>query len=204
LLLVVLVLLLAPFEPRAVRVGLVAALALVFLFALWTSAVPGAAMITAIVIAVLAVIAAAAGQASGGHGPRVFVAAATATLCLLTVGVLLVRLIPRRQVSTRILAAAVVIYLLFGLLFAEVDALIGATHRAGFFAQPGPHDEVAYLYFSFITLTTVGYGDLTARTDGGRMLAAIEALLGQLYLVTVIAFVVSMRRRPGGPPDQSV
>jgi hypothetical protein len=55
-------------------------------------------------------------------------------------------------------------------------------------------------------LTTVGYGDLAARGDVGRMLAVTEALLGQLYLVTVVALLVSNvgirpRRRPGPEPE---
>ena len=47
-----------------------------------------------------------------------------------------------------------------------------------------------FLYFSLITLTTTGYGDLAARTSLGRMLAATEALTGQVYLVTVVAVLV--------------
>ena len=54
------------------------------------------------------------------------------------------------------------------------------------------------LYFSFTTLTTVGYGDLTARTDLGHTLAVFEALIGQIYLVTVVSLIVSNlgRARP--------
>ena len=48
-----------------------------------------------------------------------------------------------------------------------------------------------FLYFSFITQTTVGYGDFTAEGDLGRALAVVEAMGGQLYLVTVIAVLVS-------------
>jgi hypothetical protein len=52
------------------------------------------------------------------------------------------------------------------------------------------------LYFSYSTLATVGYGDYTAATDLGRTLAVLEALIGQLYLVTVLAaFVARARRR---------
>jgi hypothetical protein len=69
--------------------------------------------------------------------------------------------------------------------------LIGTARSAGFFAQHGPVDAVSYLYFSFLTLTTVGYGDLTAGNDLGRMLAVLEALLGQLYLVTIVAVLVA-------------
>jgi voltage-gated potassium channel Kch len=62
--------------------------------------------------------------------------------------------------------------------------------------------STVHVYFSFATLTTVGYGDLTARTDLGRTLAVMEALLGQLYLVTVVsvgvANLVPRRRLDGG------
>jgi hypothetical protein len=55
------------------------------------------------------------------------------------------------------------------------------------------------MYFSYITMTTVGYGDYTAAGNLGRTLSASEALFGQLYLVTVVAVVVSRlgrRREP--------
>ena len=47
-----------------------------------------------------------------------------------------------------------------------------------------------YLYFSFTTMTTTGYGDLTAATDLGRSFAITEQLIGQIYLVTVVAVIV--------------
>jgi hypothetical protein len=47
------------------------------------------------------------------------------------------------------------------------------------------------VYFSFVTLTTVGYGDLTASNEVGRAVAILEALAGQLYLVTIVALFVS-------------
>ena len=47
------------------------------------------------------------------------------------------------------------------------------------------------LYFSFVTLTTVGYGDVLTRSDLGHTLAVTEALVGQIYLVTVVALLVS-------------
>ena len=48
-----------------------------------------------------------------------------------------------------------------------------------------------YFYFSFVTITTTGFGDLTPVTDTGKMLAAFEALIGQVYLVTVVALAVA-------------
>jgi hypothetical protein len=60
-----------------------------------------------------------------------------------------------------------------------------------FFAQTSAESGVDYVYFSFVTLTTVGYGDLTSRLDLGRMCSIFEALFGQLYLVSVVALLVS-------------
>ena len=59
-----------------------------------------------------------------------------------------------------------------------------------FFAQTADATLPNFLYFSFITQTTVGYGDFSAATDLGRTLAVLDALLGQLYLVTVLALLV--------------
>jgi hypothetical protein len=83
------------------------------------------------------------------------------------------------------------IYLLIGMLCAF---LYGAIDRLGgnpFFAQNVAATGSRCLYFSFTTLTTVGYGDLTARTNLGHTLAVTEALVGQIYLVTVVALLVA-------------
>jgi hypothetical protein len=55
------------------------------------------------------------------------------------------------------------------------------------------------VYFSFTTLTTAGFGDLTARTDLGHTLTVFEALIGQIYLVTVVSLIVSNLGRRGRP-----
>ena len=81
--------------------------------------------------------------------------------------------------------------------------VFGAVDNLGdepFFAQGVAATPQRCSYFSFSTLTTVGFGDLTARGDLGRTLAVLEALIGQLYLVTVVSVGVSNlapRVRPG-------
>jgi hypothetical protein len=83
------------------------------------------------------------------------------------------------------------VYLLLGMMWAF---LYGALDRLGggpFFADGGAATTSNCLYFSFSTLTTVGYGDLTARSEIGHTLAVSEALVGQIYLVTVVAVLVS-------------
>jgi Ion channel len=88
------------------------------------------------------------------------------------------------------------LYMLLGMLFGFV---YGALDRLGddpYFAGGEPATVSRCLYFSFTTLTTVGYGDLVARTDLGHTLAVFEALIGQIYLVTVVSLIVSNLGRP--------
>jgi len=89
------------------------------------------------------------------------------------------------------------IYLLIGSLFAFIDGVVDSFGSSQFFAQTAHASVSDLLYFSFATITTVGYGDLTAATDVARSLAIAEALTGQIYLVTVVAVIVGgLSRRP--------
>jgi uncharacterized membrane protein len=97
----------------------------------------------------------------------------------------------RPTVDIHTVLGAVCIYVLVGMLFAFLDGAIGYLASEPFFVQTHDPSSADFLYFSFITLTTVGYGDYTAAGGLGRSLASIEALLGQIYLVTVVATIVS-------------
>ena len=97
----------------------------------------------------------------------------------------------RRVVDVRTILAALCIYVLFAMMWAFVYTMFGNLGSADFFAQTHLPTSADYLYFSFVTQLTVGYGDLTAATNAGRACAVLEALLGQLYLVTIVAVLVS-------------
>jgi hypothetical protein len=99
------------------------------------------------------------------------------------------------EVRAQTIFGALSVYLLVGMFFAFLFNGIGLIDRAPFFAQGTDGTTPDYLYFSFTTLTTTGYGDLTAAGQLGRTFANIEQLIGQAYLVTIVAFVVS-RLRP--------
>ena len=88
------------------------------------------------------------------------------------------------------------VYLLIGMAFGFAYGIISAARRRHFFAQIHGGDQADFLYFSFVTMTTTGFGDLTAAKDFGRSLAVTEALIGQIYLVTVVALIVSNLGRP--------
>jgi hypothetical protein len=85
------------------------------------------------------------------------------------------------------------LYLLIGLAFGTAFAFIDEVGDRHFFTS-GAADRDDFLYYSFSTLTTTGYGDLIAATDLGRSLSITEALIGQIYLVTVVALIVGNLR----------
>jgi Ion channel len=103
---------------------------------------------------------------------------------------IVVRIRRMPYVSLQTVLGAVSVYLVLGLLFAVFDSIVSTMTGNQFFTQQTGATTGDYTYFSFITLCTVGYGDLTPSTRIGRALAVSEALTGQLYLVTVIAVVV--------------
>ena len=109
----------------------------------------------------------------------------------------------RRVIDVRTILAALCVYVLFGMLWAYVYSAIGNFGSSAFFAQTVQQPTSAdFLYFSFITQLTVGYGDLTAAGNLGRACAVLEALLGQIYMVTIVALLVS-RFVPHTPRDSS-
>jgi hypothetical protein len=113
-------------------------------------------------------------------------------LLVITVPWIIVRALwQRRVIDVRTVLGAVCIYVLLGMLYAFLYAAIDALSSGPFFVQTAHATTPDFLYFSYITQTTVGYGDYTAKGDLGRALAVLEAMFGQLYLVTVIAVLVS-------------
>ncbi|MBO0744492.1 MAG: two pore domain potassium channel family protein [Candidatus Dormibacteraeota bacterium] len=93
-------------------------------------------------------------------------------------------------VTLQSVTAALCVYLVFGMFFARVASAVAEISGSPYFTDRSGADGSQYLYFSFITLATVGYGDFVPALRLGRALAVLEGLLGQLYLVTVVALVV--------------
>jgi hypothetical protein len=85
---------------------------------------------------------------------------------------------------------AITIYVLIGLFFAFVFRALAIIDPGTFTGAVDGGRPAVFQYFSFLTLTTVGYGDVTAATDIARTLAVLEALIGQIYLVTIVALIV--------------
>jgi hypothetical protein len=117
---------------------------------------------------------------------------------LLLLAVVLGQTLRRGPITFHRIQGAVAAYLLLGVIWAHAYALV-ATLRPGAFSGPvSPADGPrAFFYFSFVTLTTVGYGDVLPIHPVARSLANLEAVTGSLYLATLIARLVSLAVVPG-------
>jgi Ion channel len=97
-------------------------------------------------------------------------------------------------VSLPALSGVLSIYLLIGMFFSFVYSAVNEIGDGSFFAETADPDRGDFLYYSFTTLTTTGFGDFTAASELGRTLSVVEALTGQIYLVTIVALIVSNLR----------
>jgi drug/metabolite transporter (DMT)-like permease len=112
-----------------------------------------------------------------------------------TLPVTLSRVLGHRRVTFETILGAVCIFVLVGLLFAFLFLAIDGLRDAPFFRQAGPHDQGDYLYFSFVVLTTLGFGDLAPTRGLPQAVVVIEALVGQVFLVTLVARLVTVWSR---------
>jgi voltage-gated potassium channel len=115
-----------------------------------------------------------------------------ALLVTATLPVTLVRVLRHQRVTYETVLGALCTYVLLGLLFAFAYLALDLVRDGPFFAQPGPHEASEYLYFSFVTITTLGFGDLSPAVGLPQALTALEALLGSVFLVTLVARLVTL------------
>ncbi len=109
------------------------------------------------------------------------------------------------EVTSNVIYASIVVYLLIAIMWAFVYSVLETIHP-GSFAIGNSQIEVGrplFIYYSFVTITTLGYGDITPVTDIANSLSFLEAVTGQIYLVVLVARLVgihiaqSMNRKEG-------
>jgi Ion channel len=116
-------------------------------------------------------------------------------MSLLVVGcpiAILSRIARHTRVTAETILGAICIYIFIGLFFAYVDLAYQLVAGTSYFAQPGHHGPSDFVYFSFITMTTVGYGDLSPAHGLPRTTSVLEALMGQIFLVVLVSRLVAM------------
>lgn len=136
---------------------------------------------------------------TGGHVATGLVWLMIAGLVFATPWTILRHIFSERRVTLRTIFAAVSVYILIGLVFAFVDLAVQAISGT-FFAQSGVHGPADFVYFSYICMCTVGFGDLTPAAGLPRALTVPEAIIGQVFLVTTVARLVSMYGTAGVGP----
>jgi Ion channel len=182
-------------DERWSRVVIVALQACTLLLALWTSRTPERDFRWGLVAAASALVATLILVSS--DNPKLHNGG------VLVVGALVVLVVPavvahgvfhgirtRGRVTLQAAYGALCVYLLVGMLFAFCFGAVALLQHGALFSNGTEGDLQDHLYFSFITITTVGYGDLAPAGDLARSLSILEALIGQLYLVTVVAVIV--------------
>src|SRR5690349_23521494 len=118
-----------------------------------------------------------------------------ALLLLMTAVMVIRRVLAKPTVTIQSLYGAISAYLIVGLMFAACYAAVYRLENGtDFFADNQPTNTQTLQYFSFTTLTTLGYGDFTAANNGGRSVAVMEALTGQIFLATLVARLVAAYR----------
>ncbi len=118
------------------------------------------------------------------------------------------RLVSHREVTAETLLGAASVYLLIAVAFMFLYLGIDGFQPGRFFGQSEP--TTAFMYFSLVTITTLGYGDLSPVTETARAAASATAIVGQVYLVFIVArmvglytFAVTAGRPSVEEPDQS-
>jgi hypothetical protein len=99
-------------------------------------------------------------------------------------------------VTLQSIYGAISAYLVLGFMFSAIFAAIYHLSGDHFFVAGEGASTQNFQYFSFTTLTTLGYGDFTAASSSGRSMAVLEALTGQIFLATLVARLVAAFRTP--------
>jgi Ion channel len=170
--------------------------ALVLLLALRTSPLPGRLPMVIAVVGLAGSIGALAASRTGTQAGEGAAELWKGVMLLLTAVLVVRRVLARPAIDIQSIYGALSAYLITGLMFAAFYAAIDHLTHSPFFANNQPASAETFQYFSFVTLTTLGYGDFTAAQNGGRAVAVLEALAGQVFLATLVARLVSAYRTP--------
>jgi hypothetical protein len=186
-------------ESTWARVTRDAVLSVTIVVAYWTATrwrpflVPGVLLPSAALVFVLI------GALEGARTHAV--TAAIGTVLVGIVACLVTRdLVGRGTVTMQTVFGALSLYVLLGMFFGLLYMFIADVTDAPFFGRGDDGTSGEHLYYSFVAISTTGFGDLAPATGVGRALTVLEIVLGQLYLVTVVAVLVTTaaghRRRP--------
>jgi hypothetical protein len=155
------------------------------------------------VVLCLAAVVAVVSFFAHGQGTQLGVVFSVSCLLYLIAPFSIVRdLVRRRDVDRETLLGAVAAYLLIGMFFGFAYRAAGELGSIPFFGAAGHGTLSQDLFFSFVTITTLGYGNLVPSANPGQTLAVLEAITGQLFLIVAVGKVINSltpgANRPSG------
>jgi ion channel len=150
----------------------------------------------AVVVAGLAILLAIVSAAFGGRLWLNIASFLEIVLLVVAMAAVLQRVLTSDTVSSRTILGAISVYTALGIVFTWAYGLIDRIEGGGFFGESVQTQGSDFLFFSYTTLTTTGYGDLVPAGQIGRMFSGFEMMLGQVFLVTLVAGLVTLWR-PG-------
>lgn len=168
--------------------------------ALWTSGLSRAGAWHNVAFCCFTVGLAVAGIIWGGPDLTSALSIVSALLTLTIAVVIALSVVSKGEIDRQAITGAICVYLLLGMIFTFIYGAVATLGSGPFFAQHTDGTRALRLYFSYVTLATLGYGDYTPAGNLGHALAVVEALFGQLYLVTVVALLVA-RMKPARARD---
>ncbi len=151
---------------------------------------------TAVLLSALAVVLAAVSAATGERTWLNVASLIQIGLLIVAMGAVLRRVVTSAEVGFRTILGAISVYTVLGLLFSFAYGTIARIQEGPFFQGVAHPHGSDFLFFSYTTLTTTGYGDLVPAGQPGQMVSGLEMMLGQIFLVTLVAGLVSLWR-PG-------
>ncbi len=190
------------------RLVAVAVAGLTAIIALTSSDVRPGRVRLAFAAALAAVLAAALAQAVSSDALLGIAFVIDALLLAVAAITILRRVVLTAEVDFRTILGAISVFTLLGLLFGFLFIALGRLVAGDVFAGVAHAQARDYLFFSYTTLTTTGYGNLVPAGDIGQILAVFEMLTGQVFLVTLVAGLVSLWRpraraqEEGARPDE--
>ena len=122
----------------------------------------------------------------------------TAVLLLVAAAVVLRTVVRAPEVGFRTILGAISVYIILGLLFSFLYEALDRIQGSPFFGEGTTVHDGDTLLFSFYTLTTTGYGNLVPAGQPGKLFAGLEMLIGNIFLVTLVAGLVSLWRPGSG------
>ncbi len=150
----------------------------------------------ALLLSALTVVLAGVSAAAGGQTWLNFASLIQVSMLAVAMGAVLRRVVMTPNVGSRTILGALSVYTVLGLLFTFVYGAIDRIQGGPFFEGVAHPHGSDFIFFSYTTLTTTGFGDLVPGGQPGQMISGFEMMAGQIFLVTLVAGLVSLWR-PG-------